>query len=171
MAGFFDLFGDGFGCLSADQRLVIAGSAGPAIADDARLHTSARLAQSIVVPGMIDDPCLSGLLDTAHCIVLPITQGGGTNLKTAEALWAGRYIVATTTAMRGFEQFIGSPGVLVSDQREEFKQNLRFAMQAPPLQLSHAEREKRGVVLWSQNLKSLSPFITNTLLTNGLCDQ
>jgi hypothetical protein len=32
---------------------------------------------------------LEGLLDGAQCIVLPLTQGGGTNLKTAEALWSG----------------------------------------------------------------------------------
>jgi hypothetical protein len=161
MEGFFELLGNGFGSLSQDQRLVIAGSAGPAITGDARFAASARLAERVASAGIVESDCLSGLLETAHCIVLPVTQGGGTNLKTAEALWAGRYIVSTTTAMRGFEQFIGSPGVYVSDQPAEFKQNLRRAMSAPPLRLSSEDRKKRAVVLWSQTLQALPQFITD----------
>ncbi|MBV1927938.1 MAG: glycosyltransferase [Gammaproteobacteria bacterium] len=163
MEGFFELLSNGFGSLSRDQYLVIAGSAGPAIVTDARLAASARLADSVVSAGIVDNDCLGGLLETAHCIVLPVTQGGGTNLKTAEALWAGRYIVSTTTAMRGFEQFIGSPGVFVSDQPAEFKQNLRLAMAAPPLQLSVEARRKREVVLWSHTLQALPQFIMDEL--------
>ena len=159
MEGFFELLSHGFGSLSLDQYLVIAGSAGPAIVGDARLSASARLADRVVSAGMVDNECLGGLLETAHCLVLPVTQGGGTNLKTAEALWAGRYIVSTTTAMRGFEQFIGSPGVFVSDQPAVFKQNLRLAMAAPPLHLSDEERKKREVVLWSDTLQALPQFI------------
>lgn len=163
MEGFFELLGNGFGSLSQDQRLVIAGSAGPAITSDARFAASAGLAERVASAGTVESDCLGGLLETAHCIVLPVTQGGGTNLKTAEALWAGRYIVSTTTAMRGFEQFIGSPGVLVSDQPAEFKQNLRLAMAAPPLRLNCEDRKKRAVVLWSQTLQALPQFITDKL--------
>lgn len=163
MEGFFQLLSHGFGSLSQDQCLVIAGSAGPAIACDTRLAASAQLAERVVSAGIVESSCLGGLLETAHCIVLPVTQGGGTNLKTAEALWAGRYIVSTTTAMRGFEQFIGSPGVLVSDQPAEFKQNLRLAMDAPPLRLSCEDRKKRSVVLWSHTLQALPQFITDKL--------
>jgi hypothetical protein len=163
MEGFFELLGDGFGSLSQDQRLVIAGSAGPAITGDARLAASARLAEGVVSAGIVGNDCLGGLLETAHCIVLPVTQGGGTNLKTAEALWAGRHIVSTSTAMRGFEQFIDSPGVFVSDQPAVFKQNLRLAMAAPPLRLSSEDRKKRALVLWSHTLKNLPRFIMDKL--------
>jgi hypothetical protein len=163
MEGFFELLSNGFGSLSQDQCLLIAGSAGPAITGDTRLAASARLAERVVSAGIVESDCLAGLLETAHCIVLPVTQGGGTNLKTAEALWAGRYIVSTSTAMRGFEQFIGSPGVLVSDQPTEFKQNLRLAMAAPPLRLSCEDRKKRAVVLWSHTLQNLPQFIMDKL--------
>ncbi|MDF1832144.1 MAG: glycosyltransferase [Porticoccaceae bacterium] len=159
MEGFFELLSNGFGSLSQDQSLVIAGSAGPAITNDARLATSARLAERVVSAGIVENDCLGGLLETTHCTVLPVTQGGGTNLKTAEALWAGRFIVSTTTAMRGFEQFIGSPGVFVSDKPAGFKQNLRLAMAAPPLRLSCEDLKKREVVLWSHTLQNLPQFI------------
>ena len=49
----------------------------------------------------------------AHALILPITQGGGTNLKTAEALWSGRRVVATPQAMReASEAFIDHAGCI-----------------------------------------------------------
>ena len=160
MHGFFDMFEQGFGSLSSHEVLVVAGGAGKAISNDPRIKQSARLADSVIPAGMVSSSCLSGLLDTAHCIVLPITQGGGTNLKTAEAIWAGHHIVATSIAMRGFEQFIDKPGIYIADSATEFKQKLRQAMQMPPLKIEAAERERRKVVLWEQCLKPLKAFIT-----------
>lgn len=159
MEGFFSVFGGGFGSLADGQRLIVAGSAGPSVMDDARIHRSARLADAVTAAGVVATECLVGLLETAHCIVLPITQGGGTNLKTAEALWAGRHIVATRTAMRGFEQFIGKAGVQVADSPSEFKQKLRIVMQSPPLKISSGERKERETVLWSHTLQPLRQFL------------
>ncbi|MBL4796437.1 MAG: glycosyltransferase [Oleispira sp.] len=157
--GFFDLFSDGFGSLKPDERLVIAGGAGLAIAGDERVHQSPSLAARIDAAGFVSQECLSGLLDDAQCIVLPITQGGGTNLKTAEALWAGKYIVATTTAMRGFESFMESPGVFVENEPAKFKRALRLAMGLNPLILSEEERSKRRSVLWESCLKLLPDLL------------
>jgi hypothetical protein len=159
MTGFFEMFGGGFGSLAPDQSLVIAGGAGYAIAGDVRVHQSAKLAERVVVAGIVSQPCLEGLLDLAHCIVLPLTQGGGTNLKTAEALWSGRYVLATTVAMRGFEDFLGAPGVFVADDPSEFKKGLRHVMALAPLQLSEADRNKRKRVLWDECLSLLPSFV------------
>lgn len=159
MEGFFAMFGGGFGSLAPDQALVIAGGAGYAIAGDIRVHRSAKLAERTVIAGHVSANCLNGLLDAAHCIVLPLTQGGGTNLKTAEALWAGRHIVATTTAMRGFEAFMKAPGVTVADDPIEFKRALRAAMNSSPLELCESERAARRVVLWEECLGALPSFI------------
>ena len=158
--GFFDLFGGGFGAMNNSETIVIAGGASTAIGSGDRVHQSAKLAARITLAGLVSDSCLSGLLHTAHCIVLPITQGGGTNLKTAEALWSGRHIVATTTAMRGFEVFIGQQGVHVTNNPAIFKQQLRKVMAAPPLELNQLDHESRAIVLWEQCLKPLSLFIT-----------
>jgi glycosyltransferase involved in cell wall biosynthesis len=156
MTGFFDMFGNGFGSLKPDEKLIIAGGAGLAIAGDERVHKSSKLAEKVVVAGIVTQSCLEGLLDGAHCIVLPLTQGGGTNLKTAEALWSGKHIVATSTAMRGFEKFKESPGVQIADDSSEFKRKLRSAMAASTLVLSSDEIEKRRTVLWSNCLKPLA---------------
>jgi glycosyltransferase involved in cell wall biosynthesis len=156
MTGYFDMFSGGFGSLKPDEKLVIAGGGGWAIAADVRVHESPKLAERIMIAGIVSQSCLEALIDDSHCIVLPLTQGGGTNLKTAEALWSGKHIVATSIAMRGFENFIGSPGVQVTNEPSDFKQKIRLAMALPGLILSNAEVEKRRSVLWSTSLK---PFM------------
>lgn len=159
MTGFFEMFGNGFGSLRPDEKLIIAGGAGWAIAGDVRVHQSPKLAEKVINAGFVSQPCLEGLLENAHCIVLPLTQGGGTNLKTAEALWAGRHIVATSIAMRGFEEFKDSPGVYIANNSSEFKRKLRYAMGQPKLSLTVEEIEKRKTVLWSSCLKPLMQHI------------
>jgi glycosyltransferase involved in cell wall biosynthesis len=161
ITGFFEMLGGGFGSLKPDERLIVAGAAGYAIAGDVRVHHSAKLSERLVVAGVVSQPCLEGLLDGANCIVLPLTQGGGTNLKTAEALWAGKHIVATTVAMRGFERFIGARGVHLADDSATFKRALRVAMESEPLRLSEQEIDERRSVLWENCLDSLTVLIDN----------
>lgn len=167
VTGFFEMFGEGFGSLRPDEKLIIAGGAGWSIASDARVHQSAKLAEKVIVAGIVSQPCLEGLLDGAQCIVLPLTQGGGTNLKTAEALWSGKHVVATTVAMRGFERFIDSTGVHVTDDPATFKQRLRQAMNMPPLELSLSEVEARRSVLWESCLRPL-PALLEALSMEGI---
>ncbi len=168
MTGFFNMFSGGFGSLKPDEKLIIAGGAGWSIAGDARVHQSPKLAEKVVVAGVVSQPCLEGLLDGAHCIVLPLTQGGGTNLKTAEALWAGKYVVATTVAMRGFERFIGSPGVFLADDSSAFKRALRLAMSSQPLEISPTDIEFRSTVLWASCLKLLPDFLYSIVTESGV---
>ena len=53
------------------------------------------------------------LFSISSLIILPIVSGGGTNLKTAEALLSTKRILASETAFRGFEVFKNSKGVSV----------------------------------------------------------
>lgn len=159
LEGFFDIFSQGFGSLTPDQSLVVAGGVSYSISSDYRLKKSAKLFERTVFAGYVSQSCLNGLLDTAHCIVLPLTQGGGTNLKTAEALWSGQYVIATSIAMRGFEKYIKSPGVFIADTPAAFKRKLREVMNLPKLQLSRIEMDKRRAVLWESTLGSLPDFI------------
>jgi glycosyltransferase involved in cell wall biosynthesis len=161
MTGFFDLFSGGFGSLKPDEKLAVAGGASFAIAGDPRVHRSAKLAERTTTAGMVSQACLEGLLDQASCIVLPITQGSGTNLKTAEALWSGKHIVATTVAMRGFERFLHAPGVHLADEPASFKQALRRAMSAAPITLSQDDLSARQSVLWQNCLAPLISAINH----------
>ncbi len=159
VTGFFEMLEGGFGSLKPDEKLVIAGGAGWSIAGDIRVHQSAKLAEKIIVAGSVNQSCLEGLLELTACIILPLTKGGGTNLKTAEALWSGKPIVGTTIAMRGFESFLSSPGVFIADNSVDFKQALRKAMTLDKLNLSNGEIDKRRSVLWKETLKPLGEFL------------
>jgi Glycosyltransferase len=168
ITGFFEMLGGGFGSLKPDEKLVVAGGAGPSIAGDVRVHQSAKLAEKVIVAGVVSQSCLEGLLDGATCIVLPLTQGGGTNLKTAEALWAGKHIVATSVAMRGFERFIGASGVHLADEPGAFKRALRSSMESEPLRLSEQEISARRSLLWESCLDPLTAMIDKLTKKNNL---
>ena len=47
MTGFFDMFSGGFGSLKPDEKLVVAGGAGPAIAGDVRVHRRQNLRRGL----------------------------------------------------------------------------------------------------------------------------
>jgi hypothetical protein len=159
LTGFFNIFSGGFGSLKPDELLVVVGGVGQSIKQDPRLHSSAKLAERLVVAGVVSQECLDGLLDGAHCIALPLTQGGGTNLKTAEALWSGKHVVATSVAMRGFEGFVGEKGVQIADTPSQFKRAIRKAMASVPIKLNQEELNFRRLVLWESCLSPLSALI------------
>lgn len=155
MKGFFDIFGNGAGCFPPGTRLVVAGSAGHSIMQDEKFHRTAGLASVYIDAGIVSEEQLTGLLATAHTIILPITQGGGTNLKAAEAIWAGSHVVATAKAMRGFEPFMKARGITVADEPPAFLAAIRDAFAAQPVQLAPLDRKARSSVLWSASLKPL----------------
>jgi glycosyltransferase involved in cell wall biosynthesis len=159
IVGFFDLFSAGLGSIAPDQLLVVAGGVGQHLASHQLADRAPGLRAKMKVVGEVDEPTLQGLIDTAHAIVLPITQGEGTNLKTAEALWAGKYVVATEKAMRGFEQFSGSTGVSMQNAPIDFLQALQRAMRAPTLSVSESEMRHRSSVLWEHSLHALSDLV------------
>ena len=79
---------------------------------------------------------LSAVKQGCHGVFLPIRGGGGTNLKTAEALALGKWVVATSTALRGFEAFLGADGVVIADTSADFRRAMRQVLERPPLELT-----------------------------------
>lgn len=161
IAGFYHYFGNGSSSIAPSERMVIAGGAGPHIVSDPRFHTAGSLPRICRSAGMVSEECLAGLLETAHAIILPLEHGGGTNLKTAEALWAGKHVIATPVAFRGFEHFMDGEGIRIADQPQAFLTAMREAMAAPPLSLSEEERARRRSVLWESTLGSLSSHVSS----------
>jgi glycosyltransferase involved in cell wall biosynthesis len=98
----------------------------------------------------IGDEDLWSLKGAAHAFLLPIKFGGGTNLKSAEALASGKWVVSTTMALRGLDRFIGAPGVLIADTPEGFRRAIIKVMNSPPLKLGKADIEARASVYWDR---------------------
>jgi len=164
IVGFYEMFDRGVGCLSPEERVVVVGSAGNGIRGNSRFGSVPALSRHFVDAGEVDEETLQGLIHCAHALILPITQGGGTNLKTAEALWSGRHVVATPQAMRGFESFIGHSGVVVCNDDIAFRHGVRERMAAPPLNLAASDRNSRRSVLWPSTLRPIVDKL-NTLTT------
>ncbi len=80
--------------------------------------------------GEVSRLALECLISNASGMLLPITFGGGSNLKTAEALSSGLPIVGTSIAFRGFEEYRDLPRVTIADTPEEFSNAVRHTFQA-----------------------------------------
>jgi len=77
----------------------------------------------VAVPEATEDEKNLALLE-CHAVLLPITTGGGTNIKTAEALLSGKRIIGTAAAFRGFEAFMALPRVSLAGTGPEFSQQM-----------------------------------------------
>ena len=85
------------------------------------------------------------LILNASAVLLPIEAGGGTNLKTAEALLSGSPVVATTRALRGFEAFGGAGRVRIADTGCQFRQAILERVETARNAVDHALRARPEV--------------------------
>jgi glycosyltransferase involved in cell wall biosynthesis len=159
ITGFWHYFERGFGCFSPVEKLVIAGSAGASIQAHNHAKNSPCFSSRCEIAGEIDQHTLDALVATAHTIVLPIIHGSGTNLKSAEALVSGHYVVTTKKALRGFECYAESDGVYLADAIEDFLSAIRASMQRPPLSVRESSRELRSDIYWDSCLRNIGSFI------------
>lgn len=96
------------------------------------------------------DAELAEVKRSCHGVFVPIRSGGGTNLKTAEALALGKWVVATSTALRGFERFSDADGVIVADTAADFRRAMRQVLQRPPLEITECSRAARDSLYWDR---------------------
>ncbi len=160
--GLYEMFSKGLGCVAPDQRLIIVGSVGHQVMLDQRFDKIPNFRKRTVILGEVEENLMNFLLSHAHVVILPLTVGGGSSLKTAEALYLGKWVVATECALRGFEKFSSSAGVLISkdNERDSFSQMLRKAFDSEPLHLSSFEKERRESLLWTSTLKDLIKIVS-----------
>lgn len=136
------------------KSLAICGGVSHGVFNDPRyqslLHANSRRVQFFPE---VTDHGLEALKRGSHAILLPIQFGGGSNLKTAEALASGKWVVATSVAMRGFSEFIGQPGVIIADTPDAFRSAIIEVLAKPPLKLSKAAAKLRETVYWDHGFK------------------
>jgi glycosyltransferase involved in cell wall biosynthesis len=146
------------GFLPPDRKIVVVGSvAAPLLADERFRRWEGINRSRIRFTGVIPGADLAALLALAQVIILPITAGGGSNVKTAEALHAGRHVVGTALAFRGFERFLALPGVYPHDDPAGFKQRLLEQLEAPPPSGDNAGL--RRDLSWSTTLHDLPSVV------------
>ncbi len=150
--GFVHAFGEALGCVPPDCRVVVAGSAGPVLAERYRRSRFSSLnAARLVATGPLGEDDLSALKELAAVFVLPIFEGGGSNLKTAEALTSRRAVIATTTSLRGFEAYQQLAGLTIADTKPAFQRAVSHALTEPPTPISLTP-ELRAKLTWEDCL-------------------
>jgi len=128
--------------------LIVAGSVCRLLEPHRKRHPVIRAARML---GTLEQPVLEALLARATVVLLPKTRGGGSNLKTAEALLTGNAVVATTSAFTGFEPWLKEPGVMIGDDPAQFWTHVNEALMAPPGSFTRSCDD----LLWSACLKSM----------------
>lgn len=156
ITGFVDMIGKGLGFLAPHQRMMIAGSVSDyfrSVFDSGNLDIGDSTFWIRAVPcGRLSEASLGALIESCDVIVLPITEGGGSNLKTAEAIIANKKVVATSHALRSFEWAAKLPNIWVADTQDEFVAAIQQAIDARIVKRTKAEAAKAEQVLWENQL-------------------
>ena len=154
--GFCDCFGSSLARLSPVQRIVIAGHVSELIPKTPWFEEWKTLnARRTIAVGILSQEDLSALRDLAHMFILPVTAGGGSNLKTAEALYSGKHVVASPLAMRGFEKLMDLPGLRIASPGREFAAAVAASLDEAPRSGDDNARAQRESLTWQHTLRAL----------------
>jgi len=158
--GFFECMGEALGCIPPNGKLLLAGSVSTFIVQQLRASRMLFLNESRVFSfGKVDQNVLDNIILGSQAVILPMTSGGGSNLKTAEALASGNYVVATQKALRGYEEFKDISGVVCKNTRQSFQKAVRTAFLQPKLSRLSEEVKRTNTLLWSERVKPLIEFL------------
>lgn len=154
--GFLELTAPDLGFLSPAERIVAVGGVSGQIEADHRFLRGGGInnARSELL-GVRDAGTLSALIELADVVILPILEGGGTNIKTAEALYNRKSIVATPFAFRGFEHFKHSPNVRLAGNPVDFQDLLVQALRSERDDPAPTDVAQLDRLLWTATLQVL----------------
>lgn len=165
--GFWKLMNHSLSFLNHDEMIVIAGGVSDIILRYGKVDAGVSVQineKKLACLGKISDAVLDVFLDNASAIILPITSGGGSNLKTAEAIYSRRPIVATKTSVRGYDisklSVLSDLVICDDDDAESFKSAIsRFFRTSQSDCLKKEEKSFRNSFLWKNTLSNLLPFL------------
>lgn len=163
--GFLDLVSTGLGYVPHDTRIVIAGSISGLIEEYFRHRSVVErtcFMQRALLMGRVSEKKLGAILHLADLIILPVTSGGGSNLKTAEAILSRKLTLASEHAMRGYSQdFRELPYIHVAAGAREYKRAMADLIDTSPFtsKLSKKEAALSNSVLWDKVLVNLRKVV------------
>ncbi|WP_436206142.1 glycosyltransferase [Caballeronia sp. LjRoot31] len=144
--GFFDLFPQGLGFLTQDERIWVAGTIGRGLTEDIRYGDFQSINDSrFRAIGYIDDADRAAFLTPAACVLVPVRLGAGAKLKTADAVASGSPVIATPHSLEGYGPIVQDAlgcGVYVADTPDEYRALVRQALREGLQGCSGAVRSK-----------------------------
>jgi glycosyltransferase involved in cell wall biosynthesis len=155
--GFWQMLAPSLAFLRPDERIVVAGG----VAHYLRQHPVYAAWPAINEPrlailGELERDDLVALLGGASLILLPITTGGGSNLKTAEAIYSGKPLLATPHALRGYGDAGRWPTLTVAATADAFRRCMRAVLDRPTPDEPANYESIREQVTWRRSLQSLA---------------
>ena len=136
-----------------EARIVVAGGMSTYIRE--RYKDEAKFETRVAVVGVLSRNSLQALIHESDIILLPILNGGGSNLKTAEAIISGKKIVATEYAFRGYEQYMSLPNIYIANTKKAFKTALNKSIISSYVQLSSKQNKLAETVTWPYALVNM----------------
>lgn len=166
---FTEILGESLGCIPPNSKLVVAGSVSEHIyrvlAQTKWAHLNLSRLELLYI---LSDEDLAAVKSLAHGYFLPIPFGGGSNIKTAEALYSGSFVVGTPSAFRGFGDYTKLPEVYIGNNPSEIHSAIRDVLQRPRSQgnASSSSTADREMLLWRNCLAAL-PSKLKSFLEKG----
>ena len=162
--GFWKMVGN-LSYLSPTEVIVAAGRIGEILIEFAPPELElweSYLKGRLVTPGFISDEELTALYLLSNGVLIPILHGGGSNLKTAEALYFNRPVISTKFGLRGvpWGELVGTP-VEVAETPEQFQRKLRQLLEAPPPNPTPENLQFNPQFLWENTLQPISEILEN----------
>lgn len=159
---FSEIMGGSLGCFPPDAKLVVVGSVSEHIYhQSSRGRYSSLNLSRLELLFSLESEDLEAVKHLARGFLLPIPYGGGTNLKTAEALLSGKYVVGTEAAFRGFEGYKDCPGVFVCGTPSEIHGSIRQVMTSDSRTFTSGQIRKE--LTWDYCLQPLVNLLTQQL--------
>lgn len=166
--GFLNMVGKGLGFLPYGNSIVLAGSICDyferEISVDSMNIYAATFWLRAFSAGRLSQNDLGAIISLSDVIILPITEGGGSNLKTAEAILANKKVVTTKHALRSFEWFEDFPNVWTTNDPEEFKKYIIDSLQARYISRNRSQQKKAETVSWEYCLRPLTKAVRKLCL-------
>jgi FkbM family methyltransferase len=155
--GFWRMLAPSLAFLRPDERIVVAGGIGHLIRGTRTYAEWPGINEPrLAVCGEIERDDLVALLGGAAVVLLPITTGGGSNLKTAEAIYSGRPVLATPHALRGYGEASRWPTITVADTADDFRRQLRALLDGSTPGVPTDYDRIRDAVTWARALEPLA---------------
>tara|TARA_B110000503_G_scaffold27548_1_gene43988 strand:- start:10985 stop:12199 length:1215 start_codon:yes stop_codon:yes gene_type:complete len=157
--GFFEMLGTDGSFIPPNGCILVVGSVGWPIKAMLEEAEAESLSSRLVITGEVNEDNLREILASVRGLILPITAGGGSNLKTAEALLSGLEVIGTSIAFRGFEEFRSEAGVRITDNAHEFRRLVQEALKLEETINFRLDRKKSDVLTWATTLATLEEII------------
>jgi len=162
---FMDLFSTANNFLPPATEIRVVGGITDYLAVTMGSHSATNLTGGVRLLGVVDDKTLHAQLSGALGMILPVKFGGGTNLKTAEALYYNKYIIGTEEAFRGFEEYLPDPKIyIVSDAHEAMRAVWKISNEIREKGFHPTKGVERSELTWT-HWKMLAPQLIREALS------